>query len=184
MADPSRGTALVVDASAALTGARAEPAAPAVKRVLAEYRSSGIRLLVPDHFWLEVANVLVRRFHNTPSEVVATLQDLDDLGLEEIRLERPLLLAAIDIQARHGLSAYDAAYLGLAETEDARLLTLDERLAAAAGDRAIRIEGFTPHRLAEAPTTYASEPIDWARFGPYLAKLRAEARAEARSAAR
>ena len=180
MADPIRVPALVVDASTALAIVRSEPHAPAVERVLADHRRVSGRFLVPDAIWLEIANVLGRRYHGTASEVVATLQDLDDLGLEDVRIERPLLLATIDIQARYGLSAYDAAYLALAEAEDARLLTLDERLAAAAGKRAARIEGWTPRRLAEEPATYESDPVDWARFGPYLARLRAEARSAAR----
>jgi predicted nucleic acid-binding protein len=40
---------------------------------------------------------------------------------------------------RHNLTAYDAAYVALAEALDARLVTADERLAAAPGNRA-RIE--------------------------------------------
>jgi hypothetical protein len=58
-------------------------------------------------------------------------------------------------------------------------VTLDQRLADAAGDRSIRLEGMAPRRLAENREPYAPELVDWARFGPYLAKLRAEARAQA-----
>lgn len=106
--------------------------------------------------------------------VVEALRETDDLGIDTIPLDRPLLLVTIDIQAREGLSAYDAAYLALAEIEDVRLLTLDRRLALAAGPRAIRTPGLGLERLAEAPAPYG-EPVDWARFGPYLARLRAEA---------
>jgi len=103
-------------------------------------------------------------------------QAMDELQVESIHLDRPLLLLTIDLQTRSGLSAYDAAYLALAQAEDARLLTLDARLADAAGDRAMRIDGMPPRRLAEEAAAYGGEPIDWARFGPYLARLRAEAR--------
>jgi len=55
------------------------------------------------------------------------------------------------------LTAYDAAYLVLAETSDAQLLTADAALAAAAGDRAILIteadgvgEGRVPYRADPA----------------------------------
>jgi hypothetical protein len=103
---------------------------------------------------------------------------MDDLGIDSVRVDRPLLLVTIDLQVRFGLSAYDASYLALAEIEDARLLTLDRALAAAAGPRAIRIAGLSQERLSETPAPYG-EPVDWARFGPYLAQLRAEARGNA-----
>jgi len=109
-------------------------------------------------------------------EVVAGLRETDELGLETVPMDRALLLVTIDLAGRTGLSAYDAMYLALAEVEDARLLTLDRRLAAAAGPRAVHLAALGPGRPAESPEPYGSEPVDWARFGPYLAKLRAEAR--------
>ncbi len=128
---------------------------------------------MPDHFWLEVANVLIRRYGVTPDEAVEQLRVVDDFDLRSVRLDRPLLLVALDRQARFGLSSYDAAYLALAETEDGRLLTLDGRLALAAGSRAVPLAALGEGRLSEEPAPYG-EPIDWARFGPYLARLRAE----------
>ena len=171
-------SAIVVDASIAIAIARREPAATAARSLLRV--ASGGRLLVPDHFWLELVNALVRRYSATSEEAVEALRELDEVGFESVRTDRPLLLAAIDLQQRHGLSAYDAIYLALAEVEGARLLTLDQRLADAAGARAIRLEGIGPRRLAEERAEYAGEPIDWARFGPYLARLRAEAREDLR----
>jgi predicted nucleic acid-binding protein len=167
---------IVVDASAAIALLRREPTGAAVRRVLADARSEGERALVTDDFWLEVVNVLVRRYAATPEEVVEALRELDETGLESIRVDRAIVLVTVDLQARWGLSAYDAAYLALAESEDARLLTLDQRLVDAAGERAVRIDGLPPRRLAEEPAAYEAEPVDWARFGPYLARLRAEAR--------
>lgn len=144
-----------------------------------------VRLLAPEMFWLEIANVLVRRHGLPPSEVVEAVREMDDLGIDTIRMDRPLLLVTIDMQARLGLSAYDAACLALAETEDGRLLTLDRELASAAGPRAIQQPGLIQTRLSEDRAPYG-EPIDWARFGPYLARLRADVRevAEASGQAR
>jgi predicted nucleic acid-binding protein len=166
---------IVLDASVAIAIIRREPTRPTLLAVLRETAAGRSDRVVPDHFWLEVANVLIRRYGVTPAEAVEQLRDLDDFGLRSIRIDRPLLLVTLDLQARFGLSAYDAAYLALAETEDARLLTLDGRLALAAGPRAVRLPGLTPERLSEESAPYG-EPIDWARFGPYLAELRAAAR--------
>jgi predicted nucleic acid-binding protein len=166
---------IVVDASAMIALLRREPAWRAIDGVLRASAREAARLLVPEMFWLEIANVQVRRYGLPFSTVVEGLHEIDALGIESIGLDRPLLLVTIDLQARFGLSAYDAAYLGLAEIEDARLLTLDQRLALAAGPRAVRVPGIGEGRLSEEPAPYG-EPIDWARFGPYLAQLRAEAR--------
>ncbi len=108
--------------------------------------------------------------------MVEAILEMDDLGIESVGIDRPLLLVTIDLQARFGLSAYDAAYLALAETADARLLTLDRQLIACRRHaRTIPLPGLGEGRLSEEPAPYG-EPIDWARFGPYLARLRADAR--------
>lgn len=168
--------ALTVDASAAIALISREPGRDNVTGALRQSARQGERLLVPDVFWLELVNVLVRHRRHTTDEVVASLREADELGLETVPIDRALLLVAIDLAGRTGLSAYDATYLALAELEDARLLTLDRGLAAAAGPRAIPLPSLGPRRLAESPGRYPAEPVDWARFGPYLGKLRAEAR--------
>ncbi len=82
-----------------------------------------------------------------------------------------MLLLALDAVARHGLSAYDATYLALAEAADAELLTADAALATAAGARA-RLVG--PGRIGESPGSYAAGPwTDWPGAASYLADLRA-----------
>jgi predicted nucleic acid-binding protein len=172
------GSPIVVDASAAIALIRREPAGPALADVLHASARDGVRLLAPEAFWLEVVNVLIRRYGISPSVVVQGLLEMDDLGIECVGIDRPLLLVTIDLQARFGLSAYDAAYLALAETEDAQLLTLDRQLYRAAGTRAIGLPGIGEGRLSEEPALYG-EPVDWARFGAYLGRLRADARAMA-----
>jgi predicted nucleic acid-binding protein len=158
---------LVVDASVALGIVLREPGAQAARIRLVE--SAG-RLLVPDHFWLEITNVLVRRYGRSVERVVSALRDLDELGLETVSPDRPAVLLGLDLMARHGLTAYDAAYLALAEIEDGALLTLDVRLAAAAGPRA----ALGPSRTGEALESYASRSVTpgLAAHGRYLAELR------------
>lgn len=58
------------------------------------------------------------------------LEDLADLSLRRYP-HGPMLPRMWEL--RHDLTAYDAAYVTLAETLDAPLVTLDRRLAAAAG---------------------------------------------------
>jgi predicted nucleic acid-binding protein len=97
------------------------------------------QLCAPHLIDIEVAQVL-RRFAQR-SEIDDTrgreaLHDLQDLPLERYPHE-PFLRRIGEL--RHSLSAYDAAYIALAEALDAPLVTCDARLAGAHGHGA-RIE--------------------------------------------
>jgi predicted nucleic acid-binding protein len=161
---------MVLDASVAIALLRAEPAAADIARMLATRAGEG-SMMVPDHFWLEVENVLVRRHRWDADAVVEAFRWLDELGIETAPVDRPLALLALDRMAATGLTSYDAAYLALAEIDDGMLVTLDEDLASAAGDR-----GMVPGRHAtgerRAPYPAAAAPR-WAEHGRYLANLRA-----------
>ncbi len=84
-------------------------------------------------------NVLGRRYRAEPPELLEALVELEAVGLETVELDRPMLLLALDAVVRHGLTAYDAAYLAVADAADARLRTGDTELATAAGRRALPI---------------------------------------------
>lgn len=160
---------LVIDASAALGILLREPGSEAVQGRLAGALDG--ELLVPEHFWLEVTNVLVRRYGRAPDDVVAALRELDEMQLVTVVLDRPATLHGLELMARHGLTAYDAAYLALAEVTDAQLLTLDGRLATAAGDRS----AVRPRPRAHEDVEPYGSPVvvpDWTAHGRYLAELR------------
>ena len=163
--------ALVVDASAALGILLREPTAHRARSRLVDALDG--RLLVPDHFWLEITNVLVRRYRRGLERVIAALRDLDELGLETVPPDRPALLLGLDLMARHGLTSYDAAYLALAEIEDGLLLTLDAGLARAAGPRSAL--GLPRAGESLAPYGPPAATPRWASHGRYLAELRRQA---------
>ena len=161
--------ALVLDSSAALAILLGEPDAEPVRQHLVD--AAGQPLLVLDLFWLEVVNLLVRRHGWDPDAVVEAIRELDELGIETVAPDRPMLLVALDLATIHGITAYDAAHLALAEAADAKLLTLDERLARVAGARAaIQPRRGTAEQLA--PYGRAAASVDWVRHGRYLAELR------------
>ena len=162
---------IVVDSSAAVAPLRDEPTAPEVSRILRTAGATSTRRLVPRFFWLEVVNVLARRHRYSSEELMRALAILDELGLETVDQGRPELLLVVDLVERHRLTAYDATYLALAQTADARLLTADRRLAEAAGDRAILVGGG--NTIAEEPVEYA-EPswISWPSAAAYLEAAR------------
>lgn len=94
-------------------------------------------LHAPHLLAVEVAQVIRRYVANgdiTPQRGGDAIADLADLGMAHHPHE-PLLPAIWRL--RHNLTAYDAAYVALAEALDASLLTLDSRLAAAPGHGAL-----------------------------------------------
>lgn len=161
---------LVVDASVAVGITLQEMGYERAVTMLRERGTQGGRLLVPASFWLEVVNVLIARYRQHARVVLEAIVDLDDLGMETVALDRPHLLLTIDAMARGGLSAYDAAYLALAESTNAQLLTADRRLAAAAGDRALSADGG--RAVSESRESYAGSWAAWPGAAAYLRQLR------------
>jgi predicted nucleic acid-binding protein len=166
---------VVIVASVALALILDEPEAPDVSRVLRRWSEEGRSLHVPGHFWLEIIN----RLRDVPGAsgewILAIVHRLESMGLETVEPTRPLILLTIDRLERHRLTAYDALYLALAETLDARLATFDAALASASGLRAISIDG--DHRLHDPDRPYEGS-VTWPRYrkvSAYLADLRAEA---------
>lgn len=163
---------LVVDASVALRLVRPEPGLADASAVIAERAAAG--LMVPPLFWLEIVNVLARRDGYSGAAIVEAIHELEETGIRTIEADRSGVLAVIDLVERHGLTAYDAAYLALAHAADADLATADRGLALAAGDRALYIgpeRGIAGERAAYRPRE-ATWPA-WPEAGAYLARLRA-----------
>ena len=124
---------IVVDASALIEALLLTPAAKAVEdRLFAPEQT----LHAPHLIDLEVAQVIRRYAANGDIDSERgrmALADLQDLPLQ--RYPHDFLLPRI-WDLRRNLTAYDAAYVALAEALDAPLLTRDRRLAAAAGHHA------------------------------------------------
>jgi predicted nucleic acid-binding protein len=126
----------VLDASAALAWVfpRADPAEAELSRDLLR-GMIGREVFVPEIWHLEVINALIvgsRRGVITAVKVDAFLARLDALPIRtwetSNRHRKPALFA---LAGRHGLSAYDTAYLDLAIQLGAALPTFDRKLAAA-----------------------------------------------------
>ncbi len=127
---------IVVDASALLEVLLGTPASDAIEERLFAARET---LHAPHLLDVEVTQVLRR--YTAAGDIDeergrAALADLADLPLR--RYPHGFLLSRV-WELRNNLTAYDAAYVALAEALDATLLTRDRRLATAAGHRA-RVE--------------------------------------------
>lgn len=129
---------IVLDASAALDWLLQSSAGQRIESRIYSHNES---LHAPHLLDLEVAQVLRRLTRDGTVSVhraAEAIQDLMDLRIT--RYPHFVLLPRV-WQLRHNLSAYDAAYVGLAEKLGATLITVDRRLASASGNSA-RIELF------------------------------------------
>jgi len=127
---------IVVDASAILDWLLLTPASATIE---ARLLASGKTLHAPHLLDLEVAQVLRR--HERTGQITAERGRLALLDLEDLQIERYphwLLLSRI-WDLRDTMTAYDAAYVALAELLGAPLVTRDLRLSRAGGHGA-RIE--------------------------------------------
>jgi predicted nucleic acid-binding protein len=129
---------IVLDASASIDWLLQTPAGRCIEQRIYSRNES---LHAPHVFDLEVTQALRRLAQAgtvSARRAEEAIQDLLDLRIA--RYPHFVLLPRI-WQYRHNLSAYDAAYVALAEELDAPLLTRDSRLAGAPGHVA-RIELF------------------------------------------
>lgn len=124
---------IVVDASAVVELLRRTEAGARVAEWVSDERST---LHAPHLIALEVTQALRRlssRGLVSSTRARGALEDLADIDLVRHRHE-PLLPRIWEL--RENLTAYDAAYVALAEALAAPLMTMDERIARAPGHRA------------------------------------------------
>ncbi len=129
-------TRFVLDASVALRWFLEVPIPPYAAKVR-KMLEDGDRAVVPAIWHLEMANTLLvstRRGQTTQDDADTHLFNIEHLlhGSIESRIEGISVRRAMAVGRAWGLTAYDASYLELAQTENLRLSTLDVRLRTAA----------------------------------------------------
>jgi predicted nucleic acid-binding protein len=127
-------TPTVVDASVAVKWclpARDESLVSEAEELLASYRTGAEQFLVPDLFWLEVANALWKAVwkQKIDSETAArSFRAVSDLKIPTIS-SVDLVPQALQLAVTHRRTVYDSVYVALALRVKANLITADERLA-------------------------------------------------------
>jgi predicted nucleic acid-binding protein len=127
-------TPTVVDASVAVKWclpARDESLVSEAGKLLASYRTGAEQFLVPDLFWLEVANALWKAVwkQKIDSETAArSFRAVSDLKIPTIS-SVDLVPQALQLAVTHRRTVYDSVYVALALRVKANLITADERLA-------------------------------------------------------
>jgi predicted nucleic acid-binding protein len=98
------------------------------RRLLDDHLAGSLVLAAPAHLMLEVLNALRYRGLG-PSDLQLAAAGLLGARVEWAPVEA-LASRAAAIAVDHGLTVYDAAFVALAESLDAELITADRRLAA------------------------------------------------------
>ena len=129
--------ALVVDASVAIARLlRDRPGTPYADAVVERGGVEG--MVVPDLFWHELRSALIVA-EGKGRIVVGTMGDhMKDIRSLQIETDGDHADESVAALAhKHGLSGYDAAYLETAIRREAKLATLDKKLAGAAADEGV-----------------------------------------------
>jgi predicted nucleic acid-binding protein len=129
---------IVLDASVAAKWLLPPPGEPLQQEALKLHRGyidGEFAILIPDFFWLEIANFLwkaARRGRCTVVEARVALESITQYGFRTVP-SMSLLAKAFDIAALHNCAVYDCVYVTLSQESDAPLITADEKLANALG---------------------------------------------------
>ena len=127
-------TATVVDASVAVKWclpSSDEELVVQAEELLESYGTGAELFLVPDLFWLEVANALWKAVwkQKIDSEAAArSFRVVRDLNIPTIS-SVDLVPRALRLAVEHRQTVYDSVYVALALHAKANLITADERLA-------------------------------------------------------
>ena len=115
-----------------------EPHRGEAERVRREFERGDLVLLAPSFLGLELINTLGRRWAWPPGDLRDATIAFLGMG---VSLDEPDLIS-VATWVERGLSAYDAAYLAVAERRAIPLVTADERVIAASDGIAVHVTRF------------------------------------------
>lgn len=116
-------TEVVLDASAIIKWFAAEQRGSSEARELrTDYEAGRLSVVVPELLFLEILNAAGRRWGWSEDDLLELAATLDDLSFD---VREPHHQSVASWVAR-GLTAYDAAYVALAEEREVALVTDDE----------------------------------------------------------
>jgi predicted nucleic acid-binding protein len=145
---------IVIDASVALKWRlRDEEATTQADAILDDFLASRLELLTPTLFDYEIANglrVAVTRRRLTEDEAAAALADFAQYSISRHDFAG-LATVAFQLSGQHQRSAYDGAYLALAQFQDTWFYSGDKRLFNAVGHALAWVKWVGDYRFDAVP---------------------------------
>lgn len=125
---------VVLDASVVLKWfhSEGEAHAAAARALREEFEAGELKAVAPPLLWLEILNVAARRWRWGVPSLEALATSLSELGFELVEPE-PEVIAR---WAGQGLTAYDAAYVAVAEETGVPVITDDAQICQVAAELA------------------------------------------------
>ncbi len=97
-------------------------------QVRQDFQDGQVRLLVPELFFVELANALRYNKSFTSTDVQAAVESVWSMELERVDLSSQTLKEAVHLAYRYQLTLYDASFLAVADSSKADLVTADYTL--------------------------------------------------------
>jgi predicted nucleic acid-binding protein len=120
----------VLDASVFLTWFSSDSPDPGSRRLRTDFEAGELSVVAPPLLHLETINVAGRRWGWSEEALAELAETVEGLPLELVDPELPVVAAWVS----RGLTAYDAAYVAVAEAAAIALFTLDASILAVARD--------------------------------------------------
>lgn len=131
---------LVVDASVVLKwfAGEAEAGFSQARTIRDQYEAGALLVVVPSLVFLEIVNIAGRRWSWGEPQLLELADALDDLGFEATEPD----LRSVAVWTARGLTAYDSAYVALAEERGVSLLTDDQQILDIAAELACSLDEY------------------------------------------
>lgn len=147
---------VVLDASVVLKWfhAEGEGNVEAARALRSAFEAGELQVIAPSLLWLEVINVAGRRWRWTAGQLEELAATLPALGFALVEPELPLVAE----WTASGLTAYDAAYVAVAEQSGVVLITDDREIRERARESTVALGAGSSKWLADLPDPLPPEP--------------------------
>ena len=96
-------------------------------KLLDDFRTGKIEILIPDILPLELLNALIKGKGLSQEETNTTLKELLKMPIKIVSISLPVLAETSKIMAEYNMAAYDAYFLALAQVENCQLVSADQK---------------------------------------------------------
>ncbi len=97
------------------------------RRILDDLRLGKINIVIPDILPLELLNAYIKGKSLSTKEANQTLKDLSEMPIKIIGVSLPVLEETAKLMEKHNLASYDAYFLALAQYEECKLISDDQK---------------------------------------------------------